>query len=73
MDATRFYELLNSAQQPLWLGCENHSKLSIVLRMLSLKCDYNMTHGCFDAMAQFIKEKVILKTKFLLIIIGQRH
>ena len=56
MGAATFFELLNSAQQPLWPGCENHSELSTALRMLSLKCDYNMAHGCFDEMAQLMKE-----------------
>lgn len=30
MDATRFYKMLNSAQQPLWPGCK-YSELSLDL------------------------------------------
>ena len=49
MDAARFYhELLNSAQQPLWLGCENHFELSTALRMLSLNPPSRTAGKCKD-------------------------
>jgi len=31
-DATRFFELLKESDEPLWDGCINHSKLSVVHR-----------------------------------------
>lgn len=55
MDATKFYKMLNSAQGPLWHGCK-YSELSTAVRMMSIKYEYNMSHGSFDAMAQLMKD-----------------
>jgi hypothetical protein len=30
VDATRFFDLLKDSDEPLWDGCTNHSKLSVV-------------------------------------------
>ena len=43
-----FFEMLVAAQAPLWEGCDNHSKLSTSLKVLSLKSDCNMHEGCFN-------------------------
>ena len=54
--AQRFYDKLNAAQRPLWPGCNNHTELSLALRMMSIKSDYNMSQSCFDEVAQLMKE-----------------
>ena len=41
MGAQKFYDMLNATQRPLWIGCKSHTELSIVLRMMSIKFDYN--------------------------------
>ncbi|PHT54682.1 hypothetical protein CQW23_03168 [Capsicum baccatum] len=41
MGATKFYEMLNSAQEPLWLRCK-YSELSIAVTMMIIKFEYNM-------------------------------
>nr|KYP46574.1 hypothetical protein KK1_031804 [Cajanus cajan] len=46
--------MLAAAQAPLWEGCENHSKLSTYLVVLSLKSDYNMSEGCFNRMVELM-------------------
>nr|KYP48870.1 hypothetical protein KK1_029430 [Cajanus cajan] len=48
--------MLNSAQQPLWPGCKNTSKLSVALTMLSLKSKHNMSQTCFNDVMMFMKE-----------------
>lgn len=60
--ASRFYKMLNSAQNPLWHGCE-YSELSVAVRMMSIKSEYNMSHSCFNAMAQLMKETSSLDNK----------
>jgi hypothetical protein len=54
--AQRFYDMLKSAQAPLWDGCENYSELSASLVALSLKFDYNMSEGCFNRMVEFMRD-----------------
>ena len=65
--AQRFYDKLNAAQRPLWPGCNNHTELSLALRMMSIKYDYNMSQSCFDEVAKLMKEACPLTTLFLLI------
>ena len=55
-ESQEFYELLRKAEEPLWPGCKNYTKLSAVSELLALKIDYNMTDSCFDAMIGKIKK-----------------
>ena len=43
VDAQRFYDMLHAAQKPLWSGCNDHTKLSIVVRLLSIKLEGNIS------------------------------
>ncbi|XP_039115956.1 uncharacterized protein LOC120251500 isoform X2 [Dioscorea cayenensis subsp. rotundata] len=54
--SNRFFDILKAADQPLYVGCENHSKLSFVARMLSIKSDANMSEANFNTMVTNIKE-----------------
>jgi len=40
LSAQWLHDKLNVAQQPLWFKCNNHAKLSVVLRLMSIKYDY---------------------------------
>ncbi|XP_038713445.1 uncharacterized protein LOC120007317 [Tripterygium wilfordii] len=51
-----FFDILYVAQSPLWDGCESHSELSVAVRLLSIKADYNMPQGCFDDVVHLMKE-----------------
>ena len=53
-ETQKFFDMLVTAQAPLWEGCEHHSKLSASLACLSLKYDYNMSEGCFNRMVQLM-------------------
>ena len=48
--------MLKVANQPLCEGCENHSQLSSVARMLSIKSDDNMPEADFNTMITVIKK-----------------
>ncbi|CAH9127397.1 unnamed protein product [Cuscuta epithymum] len=46
--AKQFYELLDSAQQPLWSGCTADTELSFTLKMMSIKSSYNIAQKAMD-------------------------
>ena len=54
--AKRFYELLSKADQPLHKGCEKHSTLSAISRLLSIKSDFNISQNCYDRIVQTFRE-----------------
>src|SRR5436190_22392671 len=47
--------MLHACQKQLWPG-STHSELSVAVRMLSIKSDYNMAQSCFDEVLQLMKE-----------------
>jgi len=53
-----FFDMLLAADSPLWAGCSNHSELSVAVRMLSIKADYNMPEECFNTLLQLMREIV---------------
>ena len=57
LDAKRFYEMLDAANQPIYTGCrEGLSKLSLAARMMNIKTDHNLPENCMDAWAELFKE-----------------
>jgi hypothetical protein len=47
-DATRFFYLLKNSDKPLWDGCTNHSKLSIVTQVFTIKSDHRLNEGDYE-------------------------
>jgi hypothetical protein len=58
-EAKVFYDLLESAQRPLWDGCDTHSKLSMAVKMLSIKVEGNISQQSFDEILQVMKEGML--------------
>ena len=57
LDAKRFYEMLDAANQPIYTGCrEGLSKLSLAARMMNIKTDHNLSENCMDSWAELLKE-----------------
>ena len=48
--------MVQAAQQPLYDGCSTYSELSAVVRLLSIKSDYNMPQNYFNEIVQLMKE-----------------
>ena len=48
--------MLRAADTPIWEGCQNHSQLSVVARLLNIKSENNMSEKCFNQVAQLMKE-----------------
>nr|GEX56083.1 hypothetical protein [Tanacetum cinerariifolium] len=61
-EAKRFYDLLSRAKEPLYKGCEKHSTLSAMSRLLNIKSDFNISQSCYDCITRnkdgFIKGRV---------------
>ena len=53
--AQRFYQLLRDADEPLWDGCEKHTRLSAVSQLLNLKSEFHMSESCFDRLLLLVK------------------
>ncbi|XP_039122129.1 uncharacterized protein LOC120258759 [Dioscorea cayenensis subsp. rotundata] len=54
--AKKLFDMLRAANQELWPGCENHSQLSAVARMLNMKAEHHLSERCFNDFCQFLKE-----------------
>ena len=54
----QFYDMLDATNNPLWQGCENHSQLSMVARMLNIKAKHHLSKRTFDAIAKLMKDVV---------------
>ncbi|XP_016195660.1 uncharacterized protein LOC107636683 [Arachis ipaensis] len=55
-EAKKFYDLLQSAQRPLFEGCVGHSELSMAVKMLSIKAKGNVSQQIFDDFVKAMKE-----------------
>ncbi|XP_054778391.1 uncharacterized protein LOC129286454 [Prosopis cineraria] len=55
-NSAKFYDILHASQSSLWDGCENHIVLSVAVRLLSIKSDYNVPSACVDEIITLINE-----------------
>lgn len=55
-NAKRFYKLIEDVEQPLYPGCEKHTKLSFIVRMFNIKCMGGWSNMSFNLMLTLIKE-----------------
>ena len=44
LEAQKFYDLLESFNQPLWEGCNRHSELSAAISLITTKAENNMSN-----------------------------
>ncbi|KAH0679248.1 hypothetical protein KY284_020333 [Solanum tuberosum] len=58
-DAQSFYDMLDSANQEVWPGCETHSRLSVVSRLLHIKTEHHLSDRCFDEICQYMSEMLL--------------
>jgi hypothetical protein len=52
-DATRFFDLLRDSDKPLWDGCTNHSKLSAVAQVFTIKSDHGLSEAGYDKIIEW--------------------
>jgi len=54
-DAARFFDLLKDSDEPLWDGCTNHSKLSAVAQVFTLKSDHGLSEAGYDKIIEWAR------------------
>ena len=47
-DAARFFYLLKDYDEPLWDGCTNHNKLSVITQVFTIKSDHGLSEASYD-------------------------
>jgi hypothetical protein len=52
-DATRFFDLLKDSDESLWDGCMNHSKLSVVAQVFTIKSDHGLSEARYDKIIEW--------------------
>jgi hypothetical protein len=52
-DAARFFDLLKDSDEPLWDGCTNHSKLSTVAHVFTIKSDHGLREADYDKIIEW--------------------
>ncbi|XP_019256400.1 PREDICTED: uncharacterized protein LOC109234800 [Nicotiana attenuata] len=57
-DAQKFYDMIDSANQEVWPGCETYSQLSAVARLLHIKSEHHLSDRCFDDICQYVNEMI---------------
>uniref|UniRef100_A0A2N9IGN6 Uncharacterized protein n=1 Tax=Fagus sylvatica TaxID=28930 RepID=A0A2N9IGN6_FAGSY len=62
-DAQRFYNLLKDAEQSLYEGCKNFSKLSAIVHLCHLKCISGWTNKSFTMLLQLLQDLLPLDAK----------
>jgi len=54
-DAARFFDLLKDSDEPLWDGCTNHSKLSAVAQVFTIKSNHGLSEAGYDKIIQWAR------------------
>ena len=58
-DAARFFDLLKDSKEPLWDGCMNHSKLSAVAQMFTIKSGHGLSEAGYDKIIECARSILI--------------
>ncbi|XP_059292009.1 uncharacterized protein LOC132045446 [Lycium ferocissimum] len=56
-EAMHFYQELEKASRPLWVGSQ-HSKLYVAVRMINIKLDWTVAEAAMDSMIKLVGELV---------------
>ncbi|KAL9375059.1 hypothetical protein Peur_031938 [Populus x canadensis] len=59
-NATRFFDLLKVSDELLWDNCTNHSKLSVVAYVFTIKLDYRLSEVGYDRIVELVRS-ILLK------------
>ena len=54
-DAARFFYLLKDSDEPLWDGCTNNNKLSVVAQVLIMKSDHGLSKAGYDKIIEWAR------------------
>jgi len=54
-DSTGFFDLLKDSDESLWDGCMNHSKLSTVAHVFTIKSDHRLSEAGYDKIIKWAR------------------
>jgi len=54
-DAVRFFNLLKDSDEPLWDGCTNHSKLSALAHVFTIKSNHGLSETGYDKIIEWTR------------------
>jgi len=54
-DAGRFFDLLKDSDKPLWDGFTNHSKLSAIAQVFTIKSDHGLSEAGYDKIIEWAR------------------
>jgi hypothetical protein len=54
-NATRFFLSLKDSDESLWDGCTNHSKLSVIAKVFTIKSDYRLSEASYDRIVEWAR------------------
>jgi len=54
-DAARFFDLLKDSNEPLWDDCTNHSKLSVVAQVFTIKSDHGLSEVGYEKIIEWTR------------------
>jgi len=54
-DAVGFFDLLKDSNEPLWDGCTNHSKLSVVAQVFTIKSNHRLSEASYDKIMEWAR------------------
>jgi hypothetical protein len=54
-NAARFFDLLKDSDEPLWDGCMNHSKLSTVAQVFTIKSDHGLSEAGYNKIIEWAR------------------
>ncbi|XP_065867486.1 uncharacterized protein [Euphorbia lathyris] len=55
-ESKKFFAMLSSLDEELYPGCDNHSVLSMMARLLNIKSENHITERCFDSILELLHE-----------------
>ncbi|XP_065878103.1 uncharacterized protein [Euphorbia lathyris] len=56
IESRKFFDKLHSLNEELYPGCDNHSVLSMMARLLKIKSENHMTESCLDSTLELLHE-----------------
>jgi len=54
-DTAGFFDLLKDFDEPLWDGCTNHSKLSVIAQVFTIKSDHRLSEVGYDKIIEWVR------------------
>ena len=50
-----FFDLLKDYNEPLWDGCTNHNKLSVVAQVFTINLNHKLSEAAYDTIVEWAR------------------